>query len=96
MVAKKLADNEKLGKKLAEQLENISGISADDAKTQLVAALKDEAKTNAMAYIKDIQEEAKINANKEAKKLLFKRYSGWLPNMRLKIRFLFLILGAMK
>lgn len=70
VVAKKLADNEKLSKKLAEQLENISGISADDAKTQLVAALKDEAKTNAMAYIKDIQEEAKINASKEAKKIV--------------------------
>eukprot|EP00746_Dinoflagellata_sp_MGD_P012631 gnl/MRDRNA2_/MRDRNA2_126998_c0_seq1.p1 gnl/MRDRNA2_/MRDRNA2_126998_c0~~gnl/MRDRNA2_/MRDRNA2_126998_c0_seq1.p1 ORF type:complete len:511 (+),score=59.33 gnl/MRDRNA2_/MRDRNA2_126998_c0_seq1:955-2487(+) len=70
VVSKKQEELEKVGRKLAEQLENISGLSADDAKKQLVETLKDEARTGAMAYIKDIQDEAKINASKEAKKIV--------------------------
>ena len=57
-------------KSAQEQLEAISGLSADQAKTQLVETLKDEAKTNAMAYVNDIMEEAKMTANKEAKKIV--------------------------
>ncbi len=53
-----------------EQLEKISGLSVEQAKTQLVEALKAEAKTEAMSYIKDIMEEAKLTANKEAKKVV--------------------------
>lgn len=61
---------EKFHRRQVEQLETISGLSADDAKAQLVESLKAEAKTEAMAHIKDIVEEAKINANKEAKKIV--------------------------
>lgn len=57
-------------RKQVEQLEVVSGLSADDAKAQLMEALKEEAKTNAMAHIKDIVDEAKINANKEARKIV--------------------------
>jgi ribonuclease Y len=53
-----------------EQLEKISGLSVDQAKSQLVEALKAEAKTEAMSYIKDIMEEAKLTANKEAKRIV--------------------------
>ena len=53
-----------------EQLEKISGLSADQAKAQLVEALKAEAKTDAMSSIKDIMEEAKLTANKEAKRII--------------------------
>tara|TARA_R110002096_G_scaffold221429_2_gene410227 strand:- start:5170 stop:6711 length:1542 start_codon:yes stop_codon:yes gene_type:complete len=53
-----------------ELLEKAAGISAADAKTQLVEVLKDEAKTEAMAHIQDTIEEAKINANREAKKVV--------------------------
>ncbi len=53
-----------------EQLEKISGLSVEQAKAQLVEALKAEAKTDAMSYIKDIMEEAKLTANKEAKKII--------------------------
>ncbi len=53
-----------------EQLEKISGLSVEQAKSQLVEALKAEAKTEAMSYIKDIMEEAKLTANKEAKKIV--------------------------
>ncbi|GAB4253703.1 MAG: ribonuclease Y [Vicingaceae bacterium] len=61
---------EKAHKRQVEQLEVISGLSAEEAKEQLIDALKAEAKTEAMAYIKDIVDEAKINANKEAKKIV--------------------------
>ncbi|GAB1414784.1 ribonuclease Y [Paludibacter sp.] len=53
-----------------EQLENISGLSAEQAKEKLIESLKDEAKTNAMSYINDIMEEAKMTANKEAKRVV--------------------------
>jgi ribonuclease Y len=52
------------------QLETISGLSAEQAKERLVEALKDEAKTEALSYINDIMEEAKMTANKEAKKIV--------------------------
>ena len=52
------------------QLENVSGLSAAEAKEQLIESLKDEAKTNAMAYINDIMAEAKMTANKEAKRVI--------------------------
>src|SRR5438045_3353439 len=53
-----------------EQLEKISGLSVEQAKSQLVEALKAEAKTDAMSYVKDIMEEAKLTASKEAKKII--------------------------
>ena len=52
------------------ELETISGLSADQAKERLIEALKEEAKTNAMSYVNDIMEEAKMTANKEAKKII--------------------------
>ncbi len=55
-----------------EKLEQLSGLSADEAKTRLVDSLKDEARTNAQSYINEIMDEAKINANSEAKKIVIK------------------------
>ena len=52
------------------KLEEISGISAEEAKERLVEALKDEAKTNAQAYINEIMDDAKMTANKEAKRII--------------------------
>ena len=52
------------------KLEELSGLSADEAKQQLIDSLKDEARTNAQAYINEIMDEAKINANKEAKRII--------------------------
>ncbi|MFV0522273.1 MAG: ribonuclease Y [Mangrovibacterium sp.] len=63
---------EKVHKQQVEKLESLSGISADDAKAQLVESLKNEAKTEAMSYINDVMEEAKQTANKEAKKVVVK------------------------
>ena len=53
-----------------EELERISGLSADEAKEKLVESLKDEAKTAAAGYINDIMDDAKMTANKEAKRIV--------------------------
>ncbi|TKG94374.1 ribonuclease Y [Puteibacter caeruleilacunae] len=63
---------EKLHKQQVDQLEEISGLSADEAKSQLVESMKNEAKTEAMSYIQEIMDEAKLTANKEAKKVVVK------------------------
>jgi ribonuclease Y len=51
-------------------LEKIAGMKADEAKEKLIESIREEAKTQAMAYIKEIIEEAKMTANKEAKKIV--------------------------
>lgn len=61
---------DQLQRKAQDQLETISGLSAEQAKENLVQALKEEAKTEAMSYVNDIMEEAKMTANKEAKKIV--------------------------
>ncbi|MCW1735797.1 ribonuclease Y [Anaerorudis cellulosivorans] len=61
---------DKLHKQSLEKLETISGLSAQEAKEQLVESLKDEAKTGAQSYINEIMEEAKMTANKEAKRIV--------------------------
>ncbi len=63
-------ETEKMHAKQVQMLESISGLNAEDAKKHLVDSLKDEARTAAMATIKDIQEEAKLTANKEAKRIV--------------------------
>ena len=55
-----------------EQLETISGLSAEEAKSQLVESLKEEARTEAMSLINEIVDEAKMTANKEAKNIVIK------------------------
>ncbi len=64
------AELEALTASARETLEHISGMSSDQAKEKLIESLKDEAKTAAAAYINDIMDEAKINANKEAKRII--------------------------
>ncbi|MBK7819339.1 MAG: ribonuclease Y [Sphingobacteriaceae bacterium] len=66
----KLEEVEKGHRKQVEMLEKVSGLRADEAKLQLVESIKAEAKTQAMSFIKDTMDEAKINANKEAKKII--------------------------
>ncbi|WP_299201214.1 ribonuclease Y [Brumimicrobium sp.] len=61
---------EKMQDKRVLELSRISGMDVDEAKKQLMEALKDEARTDAMAHIKDIVDEAKLNANREAKKII--------------------------
>ena len=52
------------------KLEELSGLSADEAKNRLVESLKDQAKLDAASYINEIVDEAKLNANQQAKKIV--------------------------
>ncbi len=67
---KKKTELGKVHQKQVAELSKISGYSVDEAKKNLVEALKDEARTDAMSFIQEIQEEAKINATKEAKRIV--------------------------
>ncbi|RKR07085.1 ribonuclease Y [Maribacter vaceletii] len=67
---KKQSELEKLHKNQVQQLEVISGLSAEEAKSQLLASLKETAKSDAMSYIQSTIEEAKLTAQQEAKKIV--------------------------
>ena len=70
LVEKKSEEVARLHKQQVEQLEAISGFSAEEAKNHLIESLKEEAKTGAMSYINEILDEAKMTANKEAKRIV--------------------------
>ena len=67
---KRQAEVDKVHRRQVEQLEVISSLSAEDAKEQLIESLREEAKTDAMAYIQSAIEEAKLTAQQEAKKVV--------------------------
>jgi len=70
IVSKKQAELDRSSKQHLEKLETISGLSAAQAKEQLIESLKNEAKSEALTQIKDIIEETKLSANIEAKKII--------------------------
>ncbi|TCV12880.1 ribonuclease Y [Sphingobacterium alimentarium] len=67
---KKSEEVEQLKNQHISQLETIAGLTADEAKEQLVTSLREEARSQAMIQIKDIVDEAKLTASKEAKKVV--------------------------
>ncbi len=69
-VKKRKEELDKFNQQKVVILENISKLTADQARDQLVESLKEEAQTKASSYIKDIMEQAKISATKEAKKIV--------------------------
>lgn len=66
---KRTVDIDKLHQSKVQQLEVISGLPVEEAKQQLIESLKDQARTDAMAFIQNSAEEAKMTAEQEAKKL---------------------------
>jgi ribonuclease Y len=70
IVEQKQQELEKAGSEQVKQLEAIAHLSAEEAKAQLIDTLTAEARTEASSQINDILEEAKINANREAKKIV--------------------------
>ena len=70
IIDKKSGELEKLHRQSVEKLETISGLSAEEAKERLVESLKEDAKGDAQSYINDIIDEAKMTANKEAKRIV--------------------------
>ena len=61
---------DRLVRQAQDELEHVSGLSAEEAKERLVESLRDEAKTAAAGYINDIMDEAKLTAGKEAKRIV--------------------------
>ncbi|MCK4920895.1 MAG: ribonuclease Y [Bacteroidales bacterium] len=72
VIDKRKSELDKSHKQQVEQLEAISGLSAVEAKSELIESLKDSAKHEAMSLVNEIMEEAKMTANKEAKKVVIK------------------------
>jgi ribonuclease Y len=70
IVEKRGEELNRMHKQQVEQLETISSLSAEEAKNQLIESLKEEAKTEAMSYINEIMDEARMTANKEAKRIV--------------------------
>lgn len=70
LIQKKEEELEKLQLQEREKLEELSGLTAEEAKERLIESMKDEARTNAQAYINEIVDDAKVTASKEAKKIV--------------------------
>ena len=70
LLESKIAEVDHRHRQVTEELERISGLSAEEAKEKLVESLKDEAKTAAAGYINDIMDDAKMTATKEAKRIV--------------------------
>ena len=70
IVERKSGEMEKIHKMQVEKLETISGLSGEEAKSQLVESMKEESRTEAMSYINEIMDEAKMTASKEAKRIV--------------------------
>ena len=69
-IESKESELESMHKRNVDMLEQISGLSADEAKIELVTSLKDEAKTEAMSFVQTSIEEAKLTAEQEARKVV--------------------------
>jgi ribonuclease Y len=70
VVARKQESLSKQHEEHIQKLEKIANLSAEDAKTELIEAITDEAKSKASTYVQEIIEESKLKANKEAKKII--------------------------
>ena len=70
IIDKKKEELDHLQRQEIEKLETISGLSAEEAKERMIESLKEEAKTEAQSYINDIMDDAKMTANKEAKRIV--------------------------
>lgn len=70
VIESRQSEVEHMHRQITDELERISGLSADEAKEKLVESLKDEAKTAAAGYINDIMDDARMTATKEAKRIV--------------------------
>ncbi|NCC46766.1 MAG: ribonuclease Y, partial [Bacteroidia bacterium] len=70
LLDRKGEEYEKLRLEAIQKIENIAGMSAQDAKNQLVETMKSEAKSEAMSYISEVMDEARLTASKEAKRVI--------------------------
>ena len=70
MAEKKVEEYEKLRLQQIEKIESIAGMSAEEAKMELVESMKEEARVQAMSYISEVMDEARLTAGKEAKRIV--------------------------
>ncbi len=70
IVERKGEEYEKLRQEAIQKIENLAGISAQEAKNQLIETMKSEAKSQAMSYISEVMDEARLTASKEAKRII--------------------------
>ncbi|MDD2595491.1 MAG: ribonuclease Y [Bacteroidales bacterium] len=79
LLNKKSEEYEKLRDQVITKLEEVAGLSAAEAKSQLVETMKAEAKTQAMSYINDVMDEARLTASKEAKRIVINTIQRTAP-----------------
>ncbi len=70
LIEHKQKELDQITEKQQQLLEQVSGLSVEEAKSQLIESLRDQAKTDAMAYVNEVMDEAKMTANKEAKRIV--------------------------
>jgi len=70
LIEKRGEEYEKLRIEAIQKIENIAGLSAQEAKNQLIETMKSEAKSEAMSYISEVMDEARLTAGKEAKRVV--------------------------
>ncbi len=84
MLKKKEEELEKAQRQHLERLEALSKMTAEEAKQQLIEQMRAEAKTAAMAYVNEVMEEAKMTANKEAKKIVIQTIQRIAPEVAIE------------
>ncbi|MBP5228784.1 MAG: ribonuclease Y [Bacteroidales bacterium] len=84
LVSKKIDEYEKMRQQEILQMENIAGMSAEEAKKHLVEAMRAEARTDAQAYINDVMDEARLSASKEAKRIVINTIQRTAPEIAIE------------
>lgn len=84
IVAKRKAEADRVKASQVERLEKMANMTADEAKEQLVQTLRDEAQTHASSYVKDIIDDAKMRASKEAKKIVINTIQRMAPEFTIE------------
>ena len=79
IVARKQEEYEKMRAQAIEKLEEVAGMTAADARNQLVESMKAEARTQAMSYVTEVMDEARVNAAKEAKRIVINTIQRTAP-----------------
>ena len=84
IVSKKSEEYEKLRQQEIVQMENIAGMTAEEAKKHLMEAMKAEARTDAQSYINDVMDEARLSASKEAKRIVINTIQRTAPEIAIE------------
>lgn len=84
IVSKRKAEADRVKASQVERLEKMANMTADEAREQLVQTLRDEAQTHASSYIKDIVDDAKMRASKEAKRIVINTIQRMAPEFTIE------------